>query len=229
MLQADQRHQADIAGRATIERMLRRYFLSRLGGASALLGVGQQTPAPAASTPFSAARHAQDDWFEQLPGTHRVIFDTWTAGRFAEGIGFAGNYVRVNRDAYSLADKDLAVVICVRHHTAPFAFSDAMWAKYGKQFSDRMSFVDPKTKEPPASNLYREQLVNLSKQGIHLAICALTTRAYTRIIASATDAKAEDVFDELAAHTVAPGHFVPAGVVAVTRAQERGYAMIAIG
>jgi len=209
--------------------MLRRYFLSRLGGASALLGVGQQTPAPAASTPFSAARHAQDDWFEQLPGTHRVIFDTWTAARFAEGIGFAGNYVRVNKDAYSLADKDLAVVICVRHHTAPFAFSDAMWVKYGKQFSDRMSFVDPKTKEPPATNLYREQLVNLSKQGIHLAICALTTRAYTRIIASATGAKAEDVFDELAAHTVAPGHFVPAGVVAVTRAQERGYAMIAIG
>jgi intracellular sulfur oxidation DsrE/DsrF family protein len=209
--------------------MLRRYFLSRVGGASALLGVGRQTPAPAAATPFSAARHAQDDWFDQLPGTHRVIFDTWTAARFAEGVGFAGNYVRVNKDAYSLADKDVAVVICVRHHTAPFAFSDAMWAKYGKQFSDRMSFVDPKTKEPPTTNLYREQLTNLSKEGIQLAICALTTRAYTRIIAAATGAKADDVFDELAAHTVAPGHFVPAGVVAVTRAQERGYAMIAIG
>jgi intracellular sulfur oxidation DsrE/DsrF family protein len=210
--------------------MLRRSFLSRLTAATALFGVDGQLPAAASPvSSFDAARHAQDDWFEQSPAKHRVIFDTWTAARFAEGVQFAGNYMRVNKDAYNLTDKDLALVICARHHTAPFAFTDAMWAKYGKQFSNRMSFVDPKTNQPPTSNLYGSQLTSLAKQGVQLAVCALTTRAYTRIIADAFKVEAEDVFKELSTNTIAPSHFVPAGVVAVTRAQERGYVMIAIG
>src|SRR5207253_1381865 len=44
-----------------------------------------------------------------------------------------------------------------------------------------------------------------------------------------TDAKPEDVRKELTSNTLGPSHFVPAGVVAVTRAQERGYANISIG
>jgi len=208
--------------------MLRRSFLSRVSGAAAMFGITTRSKEAAAST-ADAARHTQDDWFDELPTKHRVIFDTWTAARFAEGVQFAGNYVRVNKDAYSLGDKDIAVVICTRHHTAPFAFTDAMWAKYGKQFSDRMSFLDPKTNKPPTVNLYATQLTNLAKQGVQLAVCALTTRAYTRIIADAFGGKPEEIFTELAANIIAPSHFVPAGVVAVTRAQERGYTMIAIG
>jgi intracellular sulfur oxidation DsrE/DsrF family protein len=137
--------------------------------------------------------------------------------------------VHVNKDAYGLADKDLAVVMCVRHQTAPFAFNDAMWAKYGTQFSERMTFVDPKTKQPPSTNLFASQLANLARQGVQLAVCQLTTRAYTRIIANAIGGNADDVYKELAANTVASSHFVPAGIVAVTRAQERGYALASIG
>ena len=182
-----------------------------------------------ARSSFEPARHAQDDWFDELPGKHRVIFDTFMSDMFGEAVGFVSNYVSVNKNAYELTDKDFAVVLTTRHQTAPFAFNDAMWAKYGKQFSDRMKFVDPKTKEPPKVNAYGGQLDKLSKSGVHLAICRLTTRAYTQIIANAFNTKADDVFDELAANTVAPGHFVAAGIVAVTRAQERGYALASIG
>ena len=212
--------------------MLRRSFLSRFGGAAALLGFGRQSsPAatPAAPKAFEAARHADDDWLDRIPGVHRVIFDTWTADKFGDALLFAGNYARTNIDAYKLTDKDFALVICTRHSTAPFAFNDAMWTKYGKHFSQRMEWVDPKTKEPPTTNIYGRQLANLGKQGMHFAICSLTTRAYTRLIANATGGKADDVYNELAANTIAPGHFVPAGVVAVTRAQERGYAVVAVG
>jgi intracellular sulfur oxidation DsrE/DsrF family protein len=211
--------------------MLRRSFLSRVTGAAAFAGAAPGQPAAAvqARSSFEPARHAQDDWFDELPGKHRVIFDTFMSDMFGEAVGFVGNYVSVNKNAYDLTDKDFAVVLTARHQTAPFAFNDAMWAKYSKQFSDRMKFVDPKTKEPPKVNVYAAQLDKLSKSGVHLAICRLTTRAYTQIIANAFNTKADDVFDELAANTVAPGHFVPAGIVAVTRAQERGYALASIG
>jgi intracellular sulfur oxidation DsrE/DsrF family protein len=214
--------------------MLRRSFLSRFASAPALFGFGAAsqsaaTDGKATAGRFESARHEQDDWLDKLPGRHRVVFDTWMAGRFSEAIGFSGNYFRASRDGYNLADKDLAVVVVVRHQTAPFAFNDAMWAKYGKQFSDRMSFLDPKTNEVPKTNPYGTQVANLVKQGAHLAVCNLTTRAYTRILADVTGGNADDIYKELTTNTLGNSHFVPAGVVGVTRAQEHGYVLVSVG
>jgi hypothetical protein len=215
--------------------MLRRSFFSRIGGAAAALGfvdhaadAAPATPAAPAG-PFQPARHDVDNWFDELPGTQRVLFDTWTPTRFPDSLQFAGNIYRANKDGYGLTEKDLAVVIVVRHNTAPFAFNDAMWAKYNKAFSRRMDWVDPKTQEPPAVNLYTRQLTNFIKQGLHLAVCNLTTRAYTQIIARETQRPDDEIYKELTSNTVGNAHFVPAGVVAATRAQERGYSIISIG
>ena len=183
---------------------------------------------PTAAARFESERHEQDDWFDKLPGRHRVVFDTFMAARFNEAVVFSGNYLRANRDGYGLTEKDLAMVIVVRHQTAPFAFNDAMWAKYGKQFSDRMTFLDPKTNAVPKTNLYGAQVANLVKQGVHLAICNLTTRAYTRILAETTGSSADDIYKELTSNTLGNSHFVPAGVVGVTRAQERGYSLVSV-
>jgi hypothetical protein len=209
--------------------MLRRSFLSRFSAAAAL-GLDNQrfaTPSPATER-WEAARHEQDDWFDSLPGKHRVLFDTWSASRFPDAILFGGNYFRANRD-YGLTEKDLAVIICVRHQTAPFAFNDAMWAKYGKVFSKRMEWVDPRTQEAPSTNVHLRQLNTLVGQGLQFAVCSLTTRAYAQIIAGQTKNSAEEAYEELTSSTAGPSHFVPAGVVAATRAQERGYSIISIG
>jgi hypothetical protein len=213
--------------------MLRRAFFSRFSGAAAAIGlVDRQAPAPAASpatSPWRAARHDQDDWFDDVPGSHRVVFDTWMAAKFSEAVGFAGNYRRANRDVYGLTDKDLAVVIVVRHRTAPFAFNDAMWAKYGKTFATRMEITDPKTHEMPTANIYGVQLTNLIKQGTHLAVCNLTTKAYSQMLADETHTPVADVYKELTANTLGNSHFVAAGVVGVSRAQERGYTLVSVG
>jgi hypothetical protein len=192
--------------------MLRRSFFSRFGLAAAALGFGDQSaPAatPAATTApgsgWQPARHEADDWFDALPGKHRVIFDTWTPARFSEGLLFAGNIYRANRDGYGLSEKDLAVVICVRHNTAPFAFNDAMWTKYGKAFSKRMDWVDPKTQEPPTANVYTRQLSNYVKHGLQLAVCNLTTRALTQSIANEMKSTPDDIYKELTANTVVAG------------------------
>ena len=62
-----------------------------------------------------------------------------------------------------------------------------------------------------------------------MAVCNLTTRRYTQILGKETGADPEAVYKELTANTMAPATFVPAGIVAVTRAQERGYSLVSIG
>ena len=81
----------------------------------------------------------------------------------------------------------------------------------------------------PTTNVYAARLTALVKQGLQLAVCNLTTRAYTKMIADDTGGDAEAIYKELTANTVGNAHFVPAGVVAVTRAQEHGYALVSVG
>ena len=208
--------------------MFRRAFLSQLSAAPALFTVPQ--PAPSTTKPSAGpARHAQDEWLDQAPEKHRVIFDTWMADKFGEAVGFAGNWVRINEDQYELTDADLAVVIVARHGTTPFAFNEAIWTKYGKIFADNMSTNNKVAHPNPSTNTYATRLANLSKQGMRLAVCNLTTRAYTQIIAKETGAEQDAVHKELTANAIGNAHFVPAGIVAVTRAQEHGYALVSIG
>jgi intracellular sulfur oxidation DsrE/DsrF family protein len=151
------------------------------------------------------------------------------ADKFGEAVGFAGNWLRINKDAYGLSDEDLAVVIVVRHGSTPFAFNEAMWAKYGKIFADNMSAEDKTAHPNPTANRYAGLLERLSKQGLRLAVCNVTLRAYVQIIAKETGVEEDAVRKELVANVIGNAVVVPAGVIAVTRAQERGYALISIG
>ena len=209
--------------------MLRRSFLSAVSAVTALAGAGGQKSSEAPAGRFEPARHARDDWFDQLPGKHRVVFDTWSAEKFDDLIRFAGNIFRGNKDGYDLTERDHAVVIIVRHRTAPFAFNDAMWAKYGKPFSERIDFTDPRTRQIPATNYYGAQLAALVKQGVHLGVCNLTPRSISQRLAELAGKSADETYQELTTNTIGNAHFVPAGVLGVTRAQEHGYALISIG
>lgn len=206
--------------------MMRRSFLSGFPAVALF-----QTPI-AAVRAWQAARHAQDDWFDDNAAKHRVIFDTWSPERFPDALLFAGNYIETNTADYDLPNGDLAVVICLHHRATPFAFNDAMWAKHGKAFSERMEWTDPKTHEAPTVNLHSKRLAALISQGVKLAVCSRSTRAYAGAAArraGGPGAKAEDIVAELKSSTVGASHFVPAGIVSVSRAQERGYASISIG
>jgi intracellular sulfur oxidation DsrE/DsrF family protein len=181
---------------------------------------------------WQAARHDQDDWLDGNTAKHRVILDTWNPEHFPDALQFAGNIVETNKTDYDIAASELAVVICVRHRTTPFAFNDAMWTKYGKSMSAQMAWTDPGsqgTQGTPTANPYGKRLTALAAQGIQLAICNRTTRAYSGRAAREANAANDVVLKEFMANTIIAGHFVPAGVVAVTRAQERGYANISIG
>lgn len=196
-----------------------------------MFGIGERVGAAQSSAAgaWAPMRHPKDDWFDQIPGKHRLFFDTTTAEHVSSALQFAGNFLRANKDGYGLEDRDVAVVICLRHHATPFAFGDAIWAKYGKPFSDRLSFVDPNTKQPPTTNVHLAELSGLVKRGVHLAVCDMASHAYAHMIAEQNDGDPEAIYKEFVANALGNSHFVTAGIVAVNRAQERGYALCHIG
>lgn len=222
----------------------RRSFLSRFGvgltaGGAAFAGraAGAQTTASDGGR-WQAARHAGDNWLDGLPGTHRFIFDSTSPEAVNLALTFANNYFTANQSGYGLKDSDLAVVLVMRHAATPFAYNDAMWGKYGAAITQRTKYNDPATNQPPKVNIYnvksadagaggRRTLETLIARGVHLAVCQMSTRNYAGTIAMATGGKADAIFDELAANLVSSNaHLVPAGIVTVSRAQERGYSYV---
>src|SRR5262249_28034117 len=85
---------------------------------------------------------------------------------------------------------------------------------------------------PTTSNPYGSggdaRLGPLSKRGMHLAVCQMATRFFAEGIAGKTGSTGDAVYAELAATLIGQAHLVAAGIVAVNRAQERGFAL-AIG
>lgn len=221
----------------------RRSFFSRLttGLAAFGLGAGSSQAQTPPATGFQPARHPQDDWLDSLPGKHRMFLDAQTTTGVGEAIAFASNVFLGNKNGYDLNDGDVAIVICLRHFATPFAYTDAIWSKYGGAMGGFLKFDDPKTKKAPTLNVYNttgynELLLNrnipldaLAKRGVHFAVCSLASRLQSSIIARAHGIAQEDAMKEISANLIPNGHLVPAGVVALNRAQERGYTFMYVG
>lgn len=209
------------------------------GGATVAAVALAAVPASAQSVAakFQPKRHMQDAWLDAVPGAHRSFIDAATVRGAAEAVLYANNLFEANKTGYALTDSDVAVVICLRHFATAFAFTDAIWAKHGKAMSGMLEFTDPKTKQPPATNLlysadYGMAMPNLgntlpavTKRGVQFAVCDMATHFFAMQLAG-PGGNADAVYKELAASLIPGSHLVPAGVVAVNRAQERGYTLL---
>jgi intracellular sulfur oxidation DsrE/DsrF family protein len=225
----------------------RRSFLTRLGAGVTVLGSGLAAGTSVANAQSAAAgaprpaRHAQDDWMDKLPGKHRLVFDTTTPAGFGVAVAYANNFLTADKDGYGLTDQDHGIIIVARHFATPFAYNDAMWAKYAKAMPPFVVIDDPKTKQRPAINLfnvgtYGLDLPNLGttipdvvKRGVHFAVCQMATKFFSGMLAQGTGGTADAVYNEIVANLVGNSHMVAAGIVAVNRAQERGYTMATAG
>jgi len=221
------------------ESLPRRSMLSRLGVTMAAFAVG--TRSASAQTPaarFQAASHPEDAWLDAVPGKHRTYIDASTANGAGEAILYANNLYVANKSGYALPESDIVVVVGLRHFATVFAFTDAIWAKYGKLMSAPLSFTDPKTKQAPSSNLltaadYGMTLPNLGNtiqsvvsRGTRFAVCDMATHFFASQIAASTGGTADAVYKEFTANLIPNSHLMAAGVVAVNRAQERGYTLL---
>ena len=210
----------------------RRSFLTGLNAgvtsiaAIAFGGVAMAREKSKPGTRFEPARHDKDDWMDALPGKHRLLFDTTSENGFSEALLFANNFLIVNRNDYGLENKDLAVIVVARHLSTGFGFNNEMWAKYGASMTGPAGPRTSQPKEAPKTNTHAASLDSLSKQGVQFAVCSMATHALAGWIAGAVGGNADAIFAELTANLVSNARMVPAGIVAVNRAQERGYSLV---
>jgi intracellular sulfur oxidation DsrE/DsrF family protein len=210
----------------------RRQLIAGLGttAAAVALSSGRAIAQTAAGT-FQPARHSQDDWFVTRPGKHRVILDTVSPDGVADAIRFATNLFNGSKSGYSVEEADMTIVVCLRHRATPYAYTDALWSKYGR-ILDRRDENPNATAPVPTTNLYnsgeRAQLSDLAKRGLQFMVCATASRGIATRAAGA-GGNVDAVFKELEANLVPNGHLVAAGVVGVTHAQEHGYSYLYVG
>lgn len=192
------------------------------------------------STDFKPARHQADAWMDEQPGQHRVFIDSATARGGAAAVLYANNLYRAQQRAYAGEAADFAIIVCFRHYSTPFGYTDAIWAKYGEIFAAVMDLPDPATGEAPTTNMLRQDRRDLPNAGVTIdalaeshgtqfAICEAATGFLAGRIAETTGGTRADVFAELVDNAIPNSRFVSAGVMALTRAQEYGYSLLYAG
>ena len=210
----------------------RRTLLTGFGAIAANAALSAATQSAPSTTPFRPARHPEDEWLDRIPGKHRVVVDAITPDGVREAAQFVANVYTGNKAGYGLDDGDVAVVFGLRHWAAAFAFTDEIWAKYGAAIADGAHYTSPDSTAAltanPMNSGPRRPLDALAKRGVHFAICNLSTRRISRE-ATRGGGDAEAVYKSLLVSALPNAHFVPAGVVGVTRAQEYGYSVLYVG
>ena len=211
----------------------RRQLIAGLGTTAAAMAMGSGTAAAQApARSFEPARHAQDDWFATRPGKHRVILDTVSVAGVEDAIRFANNLYNGSKSGYRVEEADMAIVVCLRHRATPYAYTDALWSKYGRVLDRRDEGDNANAGPTPTVNRYnsgeRTPLSDLAKRGLHFMVCGTASRGIAQRAAGPTG-NADAVFKELEANLIPNAHIVAAGVVGVTHAQEHGYAYLYVG
>ncbi len=218
----------------------RRAFVTGLGVGAVALGAATAARADAPPhTQWQPSHEPQDNWMD-LPGRHRMVFDAISPKGAGGALTFANNYLVANKEGYKLEASDLANIIVLRHFATPFGYNDAMWKKYGAVWGKMLKFDDPKTKKIALRNVLMSvppgetgpdavSIPMLVDKKVHFAICGAATHFLAGAMAKKTKGKADEIEKELAANLIANAHMVPAGIVAVNRAQERGYAFAYVG
>ncbi len=206
----------------------RRSFLTRFNvGAASLAALALSGTALAqtkTASPFVPARHDKDEWMDQLPGKHRMVFDTTSNAAFSDALLFANNFLTANRTDYGLQNSDIAIIVTARHLSTAFGFNDAMWAKYGAQIGPASQLDATAKANPRITGGFGVDA--LAKIGVQFAVCSMATRRIAGQIAQGTGGDTEKINAELIANLVPNGRMVSAGILAVSRAQERGYTLI---
>jgi intracellular sulfur oxidation DsrE/DsrF family protein len=171
-------------------------------------------------------------WLDSIGGKQRQLFD---APEPNGGFALIWSYVFLltGAQAYALPDKDLGVVVVLRHNGIPLGFKDELWSKY--KLGEFFKITDPVTKAPATRNFFLnskpEDLVvpdasidRLMARGVKVAVCNMAITVLGGMVAKDMNLPADQVRKEWIAGMVPGTQLVPSGVVAINGAQSRGCA-----
>jgi intracellular sulfur oxidation DsrE/DsrF family protein len=209
------------------DQLHRRSFLGRLsGGAIAFLAAARTSDAsPRVRAVISGS---PDEWLKNLSGKHRQVFDA-TSPNDAFPMGFAKNFLDSTEKAEGLTDKDLGVVVVLRHAAIPWALQDRIWAKY-KLGEAPFNITDAATKQPSVRNTFARGSGNfvgwgveeLMARGVVFGVCNLALGFYSGMQAGKVGVSADVAKQEWTAGVIPGVTIIPSGVWGVNNAQEHG-------
>jgi len=213
-------------------------------GAPMLLAPGAAGAAAMGTASYQPGMDAADAWMDKPGTTHRIAFDCTTPATASGGLDFANNYIHTSMSGYGTRLSEMGIILIFRHWATPYAYNDAMWAKYGSAIvkalklegdlaknADKANplFTRPADAEAPPKGMewfddkYIDKMIG---QGAMFAVCGLATQFFAFKLANGGDPK--PIYDDLAANLVPNAHMAPSGIVAVGRVQEHGYAIATV-
>ena len=208
----------------------RRGFLGRVAGALAL-GVTGLPAGTLAATGLPRSRAAGVDpqleaWLNRIKGQHRIVFDAPGAN---DGfpLVFPRIYLNTMSATYGTTGADSTAVVVLRHHAAPFALNDDMWAKY--KLGAALNVKDGN--DPATRNIYTTitglplpgvGAVPLLQSGVLIGVCNVALTVQAGAIAKAQGLDAAAVHADFVANLLTGVQVLPSGVLGVGLAQEKG-------
>jgi len=214
----------------------RRQFLGTIASGVAALGLSTiVSPLAAhADNKFSHSPDDPDEWFKQIKGKHRIVFDVPRAN---EIFPFAWPRIFLATNAATgTEEKDCTAVVVLRHTAIPYALEDRLWAKYN--LGQVFKIDDPKTGKPATRNPFWKPaqgdfkvpglgvvpigINELQESGVLFCACNMALTVYSAAVADAMKLDATEVKKDWDSGVLPGVKVVPAGVWAVNRAQEKG-------
>jgi intracellular sulfur oxidation DsrE/DsrF family protein len=216
----------------------RRTFLKQIATGAAALGTGMLAapfPAIAAEKPETNLSDA-DEWFKQVKGKHRMIFDV-TAPNGSSPFAWPRVFFMTNAKT-GTAELDCGIVVVLRHNAIPYAMNNALWEKY--KFGELFKITDDTTKAAAIKNPFWEPkpgtfkipgigevqigINELQASGVLFCVCDVALTVHSAVIAKSTNQDEATVKKEWLAGLLPGVQPVPSGIWAVGRAQEHGCA-----
>jgi hypothetical protein len=223
----------------------RRGFLGRMVGAAAAAGVSI-----VGGSAVAAQEPGGDDWIKEVKGTHRCLFD-FPQHKNGMPLLHILNYLNTYSVAYKVGPGQAGAVGTFygmgNQSSIPFAFNDAMWAKY--QLGEYTALKDAAGRAYTRNVLYRPTkddlhllmqaiqsptipalgeamsglgIENLQKMGTKFLLCANAFGGWCLELEARGKGKAPDIQKELQANLLPGVTIVPAMVIAIEQAQAAG-------
>jgi len=179
----------------------------------------------------------EDPWLDQMKGKHRQLFDAPEPDG-GTVLRHVRSYLDVWREAYGVAEKDVSVVVVLYARTTPLGVQDAMWEKY--KLGAALNLTDATTNAPLVRNYFahpqpgdavadgtpESSIESLQRRGVKFLLCNNALQRWSGRLEKQGLGTAADIHADLTAHALPGVVIVPAAIIAMTKAQEHGFAYV---
>jgi hypothetical protein len=200
----------------------RRRFIAGVAGGIAGIAVtacaGPLQATTSGPAPASGPGRWDDSWTGRL-GRYRTAFDVNDLDA-EPGADAVPAVMDAWHEVHGTTDRDLGIVLVLRHRAVPFFFSDALWARY--DIAQYIKEKDPVTKLPYKRNPRRELVTRLQERGVIVLGCNKAVNGFIGMVAEQEKTTADVVRPVIMAGLMPGVILQPNGLYALARAQNVG-------